>query len=363
MKVVHILNELKFSGAEIMYVDAAEKFKNLGCELYVINSNAILGEYAPYFEKAGYQVVHMPYPKSLKGRFKFYKNLIKFIKENKIDVVHDHYAGLKWGASFCAWMAGVKSVYTFHNAFPIRWFSKPYQMWLRWSAKHIFKCKFQTISDDVYENELNTFHNRTTLIYNWYGNNRFWPAEKTEKIRIRQELNIDLDALVLISVGGCSEIKRHHEIIKSLPKILEKFPNTIYLHLGNGATLENEVKLAEDLGVKSHIRFEGNQSDVRRYLIASDIYLMPSRFEGIPITTIEALACKIPAILYDVKGLKNFRGNAVIIPENHISIAENVTKLYQDKTLIEELQNKGKAFVDTKFNLDKNVSRIFQLYK
>ena len=35
MKVVHILNELKFSGAEIMYVDAAEKLKSLGCSLYL----------------------------------------------------------------------------------------------------------------------------------------------------------------------------------------------------------------------------------------------------------------------------------------------------------------------------------------
>ena len=46
MKVVHILNELKFSGAEIMYVDAAEKLKSLGCMLYVINSSMNLGEYA-----------------------------------------------------------------------------------------------------------------------------------------------------------------------------------------------------------------------------------------------------------------------------------------------------------------------------
>ena len=46
MKILHVLYELKFSGAEIMYVDAADEFRSLGCELYVINSAERLGKYA-----------------------------------------------------------------------------------------------------------------------------------------------------------------------------------------------------------------------------------------------------------------------------------------------------------------------------
>ena len=51
MKVIHYLHELKFSGAEIMYVDAAPVFQKLGCELSVVNTANHLGEYAPFFEK------------------------------------------------------------------------------------------------------------------------------------------------------------------------------------------------------------------------------------------------------------------------------------------------------------------------
>ena len=46
MRVLHVLNKLNYSGAEIMYVDAAEEFKRLGCKLYVINSAKELGDYA-----------------------------------------------------------------------------------------------------------------------------------------------------------------------------------------------------------------------------------------------------------------------------------------------------------------------------
>lgn len=363
MKVVHILNELKFSGAEIMYVDAAEKLKSLGCSLYVINTNQTLGEYAPFFAKSGYKVIHMPYPQSVVGRFKFYNKLIDFLRKEQIDVVHIHASNLKWGASYCAWRTGIKSVYTFHSTFPIRWFSLPYQIFLRWSSKNIFGCRFQSISDDVYRNELKTFHNHTTLVYNWYGKNRFRPASKGEKEVIRKTLGISQNALVIISVGGCSGIKRHQEIIKALPLILKSFPETIYLHLGDGYALNDEKKLAEELGVVSHIRFEGNQTDVRRYLIASDIYVMTSKFEGISLTTIEALGCEIPAVLYDVPGLRTFSKCSILIPESHEILAKTVVSLFQNNEQKSELQKKGKHFVDSKFDLDKNVVKIFELYK
>ena len=89
MKVVHILNELKFSGAEIMYVDAAEKLKSLGCSLYVINTNQTLGEYAPFFAKSGYKVIHMPYPQSVVGRFKFYNKLIDISNKMVLSPISD----------------------------------------------------------------------------------------------------------------------------------------------------------------------------------------------------------------------------------------------------------------------------------
>ena len=192
---------------------------------------------------------------------------------------------------------------------------------------------------------METFHNRTTLVYNWYGKNRFWPAAKGEKESVRKSLGISSKALVVISVGGCSHIKRHYEIIKALPLILKYFPNTVYLHLGEGNTLSEEKKLAEELGVSSNIRFEGNQTDVRKYLIASDIYVMTSKCEGISLTTMEALGCNIPAVLYDVKGLHTFCECAKMIPENHDTLANAVVELFQNEEKKSELKNTGMNFV------------------
>ena len=253
MKIIHFLNELKYSGAEIMYVDAASEFKKLGCELSVVNTAKKMGEYSSSFEKAGYKVYHWQYPKSYIKRWKYYKKIIQFLKDDHYDLVHIHSSALKWGLSYCAWKAGCGSVYTFHNVFRSHWYSYPYHWWLRWCSKRVFGCTFQTISDSVYENEKNYYHNDTIRIYNWYGCNRFYPALPNEKQAIREKLNIPQDALIIISVGGCSPIKRHTDIIKAMPEIIKMYPNMIYLHLGEGTSLYEEKSLAEELHIEKNI--------------------------------------------------------------------------------------------------------------
>jgi glycosyltransferase involved in cell wall biosynthesis len=367
MKVIHILHELKFSGAEVMYVDAAQLFHQKGCELMVVATAIELGEYAPYFERAGYKVLHHPYPalKKYLKRLKYYWNFSRFLKNEKIDVVHIHSSGCMWGIAFSAWLAKRRSVYTFHNVFPSRKITYIYHCLLRWSAKKIFKCNFQTISDSVYEHELKFYHNNTTKIYNWYGSKRFYPATKNEKEKIRHELNIPEKALVLISVGGCSSVKRHSDILKALYLVIKEIPNCIYLHLGKGISETEEQNLSNELSLDKHIRFLGNQTDVRKYLIVSDIYIMSSRFEGIPITTIEAMACNIPAILYNVPGLRDFnkeRENSILIPESYQILAEKILFIKNNPQKAIEMAGRAKCFVDENFLMETNAEKIYNLY-
>jgi glycosyltransferase involved in cell wall biosynthesis len=368
MKIIHILNELKFSGAEIMYVDAAPLFQQKGCELLVLATAPDIGDYASHFEQAGYNVLHKPYPalKNYIKRLVYYFDFSRFLKQEKIEVVHIHSHKCMWGMAFASWMANKQSVYTFHSVFPTGKLTYFYHYLRRWSAKKIFKCKFQTISDSVYDHELKFYHNPTVKIYNWYGDNRFFPASGNEKERVRKELNISPKTFVLISVGGCSPIKRHSEILKALPFVIKEIPDCIYLHLGTGISECEEQSLSSELRLEKHVRFVGNQTDVRNYLIASDIYIMPSRFEGIPITTIEAMACHIPAILYNVPGLKDFNKEKEcvrLIEEDFLQLAESIVYLCRNKEKQQELIDNARQLVDSSFRMSMNATEIFELYQ
>ena len=367
MKVVHILHELKFSGAEIMYVDAASVFQKKGCELTVIAGASNLGDFAPYFKRAGYKVLHKPYPKlkNYINRIKYYSDFVKFLKSENYDVVHIHSLVTMWGMSLCAWLAGKKSVRTFHSVNSTNWYSYFYHCFIRWSAKKIFKCKFQSISDSVHDHELKLYGNKTLKIENWYGSNRYFPAIEDEKNQVRKELGIAYDTLVLISVGGCNSNKRHHDIIKALPIIISRNSNVLYLHLGTGITENEEKKLSKELKVAKYVHFCGSQEEVRKYFIASDIYVMTSRTEGMPITALEAMACKIPSVFYNVTGLRDFNKkgeNSILIPEDYGILADKINYLYTNPAIRKKISGNALNMVNEHFHMEINALKIYELY-
>jgi len=368
MKILHVLHELKYSGAEIMYCDAASLFQQKGCDLSVMATAKEVGQYALNLENAGYSIMHNELPplKNIFKRILYYTSIIKLLKYKKFEVLHIHSSKAMWGFALCAWIVKIKSVYTFHNVFPSNFYSYPYHVLLRWTAKYLFKCKLQTISDSVYNHEKSFFLNNTTKIYNWYSNKRYFPSISEEKNSIRKELDISVNALVLISIGGCSDVKRHSEIIKALPFILKKIPNTVYLHLGKGVSECEEVKLSKSLGISENVIFCNNQQNVRKFLIASDIYIMPSKFEGISITTIEAMACGIPAILYDVPGLRDFNKNgenSILIPEDFRILANTILHLIENPKKGTHISKNAISLVKNQFCMKSNVNLIFELYK
>ncbi len=367
MKIVHILHELKFSGAEIMYVDAASLFKDKGCELTVIATAPQIGDYSTHFEKAGYKVIHKSYPKAwnMFDRIRYNLKLISFLKKEGYDVVHNHCCNLMWEMSIIAWLAKKRSIFTFHAIFDSNTYSYLYHVFQRWSAKKLFGCIFQSISDSVYKHELNFYYNKTQKIYNWYSEKRYYPAIEGEQKRIREELNIPLDSLVIIAVGICSDNKRHTDIIRAVQIIQKKYSDMIFLHIGKGETEEEEKELVKLLNVNKNVRFCGNLNDVRKYLIASDIYVMTSIFEGISISTIEAMACGIPAILYNVAGLRDFNKtgeNSLLISEDYTELAKNVIDLYSHPEKLLTLSERAIELVNKRFNMRTNASEIFQLY-
>ncbi len=366
MKVLHVLDKLSFSGAELMYVSAASYFQKFDCQLFVLNTSITLGEFSIYFEKAGYQVLHYPYVKTLGGKLAFYNRLRNFLKEEGIDVVHVHRNDIEFGIACCAWTCGIKCVCTHHSIYRSNWYSIGYHRFLRWSMTKLFGCCQQSISNSVFENEKCYYHNDTILVNNWYDCEKFYPAFEAEKNIVRKELGISQNAKVLISVGSCRQLKRHKDIIDAVAIIKKKYPVICYLHVGMGDLIVDEKNYAKQKSVDSNIRFVGNQTDVRKYLIASDVYVMTSHLEGLSLSTIEAMACGVPAVLYDVPGLKDFnleKECSIQVKETPVQLADGCLLLFQDMNRTKQLVDNALDLVHSKFDMETNVKEILALYK
>ncbi len=115
---------------------------------------------------------------------------------------------------------------------------------------------------------------------------------------IRRELSLE-GKTVIGHIGRFSKQKNHSFLIDVFAKIREKDENAHLLLLGNGE-LSNEVKQkVEDLGLWDRVTFGGVRGDVPSVLSAMDVFLLPSFYEGMPNTVIEAQATGLPCVIAD----------------------------------------------------------------
>jgi glycosyltransferase involved in cell wall biosynthesis len=128
-------------------------------------------------------------------------------------------------------------------------------------------------------------------------------AQITEKRRaMRAQLGIADDVQVAINVGRFSAEKGQHTIVAINQRLMRDYgPRVLWLLCGDGPTLAPVRAQAEAAGM-TNVRFLGRITGVQDYLCASDIFVMPSDFEGMPNAMMEAMACGLPCVSTDRSG-------------------------------------------------------------
>ena len=115
---------------------------------------------------------------------------------------------------------------------------------------------------------------------------------------VRQELGLE-KAFILGHVGRFNPVKNHPFLLEVLKKCMEFEPKTHLILLGEGSEEERIRRLAKEMRIEENVRFLGNQKEVYRYYQAMDYFLLPSFYEGLPGTAIEAQACGLPGLMSD----------------------------------------------------------------
>jgi glycosyltransferase involved in cell wall biosynthesis len=303
MRVLHILNELRPSGAEAMLHAAASYWHERGIEGDILSTGTTVGKYASVLEKSGYRIYHIPFSSSCA----FLLNIYSFLKRQHYDIIHIHSERANFWYALTAYISGSRKIIrTIHNVFPFEnmlWVKKGIQ---RLIMRKILGVKMVSISSSVKVTERKNFCNHSTLIPNWFDSTKYKLRSREERKAARKILNLPDDLMIMTSIGGCWPYKNHPSIIKALAKLSEN-SSVLYLHVGQEADGHPERKLAETIGVSRRVHFLGIVSDILPILYASDVYIMPSLYEGFGVAAVEAMGVGLPAILSDVPGLRDFR--------------------------------------------------------
>jgi glycosyltransferase involved in cell wall biosynthesis len=127
-------------------------------------------------------------------------------------------------------------------------------------------------------------------------------AVATARAALRQELDLPADARVVLTVGRLHEQKGQADLLAVLPSALKGRPNAYFVWAGDGELRPELESRVRELNLQGRVRMLGRRSDVEDLLLASDLFLLPSRYEGHPFALLEAMALGIPAVSSDAGG-------------------------------------------------------------
>jgi glycosyltransferase involved in cell wall biosynthesis len=192
--------------------------------------------------------------------------------------------------------------------------------------------------------------------------------EEIAKLRsqVRQELNLPETSKLLLTVGRLSEQKGYRDIVPIVAQIVSEFPNVKFLWVGEGEERESLVKKVKKYGVEDYVLFLGYRSDVPRLLKASDLFVFPTYYEGLPFAPIEAMAHNLPIVASDASSLPEIvedKISGLLFPVgNRDRLLESILWALRHPDAMQEMARQGKLRAQD-FSEEKMVKEYLNLWQ
>lgn len=153
--------------------------------------------------------------------------------------------------------------------------------------------------------------------------------------KLRKSLKIENEDMLLISVGELNANKNHITLIRALKVI--NAPDIHLVVCGEGPLRETLLDEVKHLGLENQVTLLGFRRDVKDWLHSSDVFLFPSKREGLGIAALEAMASGLPIITSNVHGITDYSKSDVTgylyDPKDVSGFAEGIKKLKNSKDL------------------------------
>lgn len=294
------------------------------------------------------------------SNFFFVFELKKFLDKEKFDIVHFNSTNTLFGAiSAKLSKTKPKTIFTFHGLSILDPNYKKYSF-LKPIFFLIFKILLKFIDQSVFvcqENlnwaQKNKLVSNGTFIYNGIPEIDFLDRKEARKFFSRK-INLNLEDKFLIgSIGRLDYAKNYEFLIKIFPKILKWDQKSILIIIGDGPERKKLENLIRKFSLENKVFLLGEIQNASQYLKAFDLFILPSRYEGLSITLIEALFAEIPILASNVGGNKEIIGK------------ENVFTLNSEEEILNKIKNLPKIDSErkNKFTLSQMIKSYLALYQ
>lgn len=326
MKILQVIPNLCFGGAEILCENLTCALKDMGHQVVVVSLYAERTPISQRMEAAGITIRYLD--KKLGLDVSMVPKLRRLFLEEKPDVVHTHLDVIKY-AALAAKLAGVsKCVHTVHSVAE-KEAGGPAQ-----KAVNGFYFRHGLSVPVALSQEIQA------SIVRFYG----LPAGKVLVIRNGIDLSKcrskeDYRAghpVRIVHVGRFDVPKNHPGLLRAFRLLLEKHPDCRLILVGDGDSRQEMEALAAELGIAGQVEFCGMQKDVHPYLYDADIFVLTSVYEGNPMTILEAMGTGLPIAATAVGGIPDMvtdGEDALLTSCRDEDIAGALGRLVEDESL------------------------------
>jgi glycosyltransferase involved in cell wall biosynthesis len=184
---------------------------------------------------------------------------------------------------------------------------------------------------------------------------------------LRKELGLDRAVPLVGVVGRLEAQKGHAYLFEAWPSIVAEFPDARLLVVGDGSLRQRLQARARELGVTESVIFVGFRADVPRVLDALDVLALPSLYEGMPLTAIEASAMGRPVVATAVDGtpevIREARTGRLVPPADPVALSRAIRSVLRDPLGAQRMGRAGRDFVLDRFDLDRQVASTARVYR
>jgi glycosyltransferase involved in cell wall biosynthesis len=305
------------------------------------------------------------------------KNFIytyKICKDNKIDVIHAHWAiPSGFSAVLVSKLLKIPCYITMHGGdvyynpqegyvFPKLWYIKPFLKYTLRQAN-----KLTAITEDCKKHAINAgaLEKDIVVITNGADLDRFVPMEKDIKLinKYGPSEHIIFTCRQLIPRKGVGFL------IKAMPAILDRFSDAVLLIVGDGMErneLENSI---EKLHLKNSVYILGwvANKDLPKFYNFCDVSVMPSLEEGFGIPAAEAMGCEKPVVATNAGGLieviEDGKTGIIVEKGSEQALSDGIIKIFTNKQMAKNMGIEGRIRAFNLFSWDKTVKNFIALYK
>lgn len=338
MRVLHVLNTGKFSGAENVVCQIINMFK--GDPEYNMAYCSYDGEIRNALENRNinfFPVTKME-PQEIKRIIDLYKP----------DVIHAH--DMKAGFTVARACGKIPMISHIHNnAFNSRGISLK-SLAYYYAAKKAKKIIW--VSKSSFEGYAfhKAFQEKSIVLYNVIDQNELFQRMKED------QRNYDYD---VVYVGRITYQKNPQRLLNVVRLACDKMPNLKVAIVGTGE-LDDEIKsLCKDLHLEGNVSFLGFQSNPLKMLYDSKVMIMTSRWEGTPMVALEAMALGVPIISTPTDGMNELIENGVngYLADDDTALSDKIVKIVSD-TVIREYLRKNQLSKSAEVNNVENYKKI-----